>query len=399
MNEKRLTVDRAELPVPRPAPFQPLLFVLAILVAGIVGYVVGGLLPYAWTGIVRVSPFLFTSLIVGWFLGSICLLFVRIFEIGNRLTVTVGFWLVVIPGVLSPHRIAFDQSYEATLRQIEAESRQVSHQASELTPSEIISVMTREMLPDSIWDFLNRSAAGGRRIGPWTIRDGWVWASWVADSLALVLGAIVGARYTTRLTDFCGTCGRFYRRIADGRTTVVRIRCLIERYDLPAVPPDSDVIADDALVNWCLHACPGTCGNGVLRYDSEQRRRVPPTWFPGVVTGLLTRWFPPVLYGKIYLDPDTTVAMSLDLRRGQPRPATLPSEMDRFREKTSEMEPPEKDVMKPTREASATGGSGEIKVTYADGAEGREPEDDGKGEGDGEGDGIPEVRDRLRGPE
>ena len=346
MDKNRVDMDRSELPVPKPAAFQPLLFVLAVLLASIVGYVVGGLLPWAWTETIRISPFILASLVIGWFLGATWLQCTRMFEIGNRLTVTVGFWIVVLIGVLSPHRIAFDQSYEATLRQIEMEARHVSRQASGLSPGEIVAAMTHEMLPDGVWDFLNRSAVGGRKIGPWTIYDGWVWGSWLIDSLVLVFGAILAAHYVTRRIDFCGGCGRFYRRIADGKTTLARLQSLVEQYDLPVKnlssttssgTPDgsnsssttrSAAIPNDSLIDWYLHACPSTCGNGILRYRSELRRRTPPDWIPSLLIEILAPWFRPVLSGKVYLDAETTVILSQELRSHQPLIPNPPEKRD-----------------------------------------------------------------------
>ncbi|MDD3469610.1 MAG: hypothetical protein PHE53_06465 [Thermoguttaceae bacterium] len=292
-----LEVKRQELPVPQPASFRWDLLILTLLLSGILGIVIGGLLPYSWTSLIHWTPFLLASLVIGWTLGFSWAICARVFEIGHRWTFRVGFLVIVFIGVISPHRIAFDQSYEATLRQIEQQMRNISPKDSNLDSGQIVSEITREMLPKSSWDFLNRSAAYGRKIGPWKIYDQWVWLSWVADTLVLIAGAVYGAKLAARRFVCCGACGRFYRQLSSGETTTARLRQLTIKYQLPCVLPKS--FEDETLLQWFVLACPGACGHGLLLLELPSS----------------TLLMPPKRAWKVWFDSETVSAVLRELRK------------------------------------------------------------------------------------
>ncbi len=292
-----LVVERQNLPVPQPASFRWDLFVLTLLLSVALGIVVGGLLPYSWTSLIHWTPFLLASLVIGWTLGFSWTICARVFEIGNRWTFQIGFWIVVLIGVISPHRIAFDQSYEATLRQIEQQTQNMAFSYSETDGGQLVSIITREMLPKSSWDFLNRSAAAGRRIGPWKIYDQWVWLSWAADTLVMIVGAIYGTKLAARRFVCCGACERFYRQLSSGETTTAKLRQLILKYQLPCALPE--VFEDEMLIQWFILACPGACGHGQLLLEIPN----------------FTRLMPPKKAWKVWLDAETTSAVLHELRK------------------------------------------------------------------------------------
>ena len=325
----RLEVDRRELSVPQPASMRWDLLLLGTLSASVVGFLVGAMLPYAWTELVHWTPFLLTSLLVGWLLAQTWFLVARMFEMGNRFTLGAGLAMVVFFGIAAPHQITFNRSYDATLRRIRQDAPVVSRSSTMFGAEQVVPMMTQEMLPRSVWDFLQRSAAGGRTIGPWTVRGGWAWASWAADAMMMIVGAMIATRRNAKNFDFCGACGRYYRRSADGETTLTRFRELVERCELPVALPGAlatDSMADsapgftkgslpaDTVIHWSVRVCPGECGNGILRYESIVRRRAP-TWLPGWAARLTTPFQPPVLEGKLYTCADSAAAILRMLRR------------------------------------------------------------------------------------
>jgi hypothetical protein len=194
---------------------------------------------------------------VGVVLGAVLFILLRATHTANRPTLVLGTVLAVAAALLAEHYV----SYRVTV------TRQENDRQLQLARLAFGADLGR---PAGFLDYLRQEARrgrtlfGGKVLGDVVARGRWVWATWAADGLLMLLGALAivlpGLGFP-----YCRECQTWYRTIRHGRLKRPFANRLTETVavSLPDKAP---------AVRYRLLGCAGGCGPTGLELRCRRRR-------------------------------------------------------------------------------------------------------------------------------
>lgn len=155
------------------------------------------------------APLILFPLLVGVVLGAVLFILLRAMHTANRPTLVLGTVLAVAAAVLAEHYV----SYRVTV------TRQENNRQLQIARAAFGADLGR---PVGFFNYLRQEARrgrtlfGGKAFGDVVARGRWVWATWAADGLLVLLGALAivlpGLGFS-----YCRDCQSWYRTIRHGR--------------------------------------------------------------------------------------------------------------------------------------------------------------------------------------
>jgi hypothetical protein len=277
-------LDQPNAP-PIPGGFAPVAFLLALVIAPVVGLV------WSWAAEAAqyyVAPFLLFPIVVGVFTGLTIVGLTRFAQIGHRPTVLLAVVLAAAVAACGQHCLHYVSTYSRVLPLLPFEST-----AEEMTPdvdkpvareaiAQDLGALQKELTP-SFGKYMLAQAKRGRPLPGGYVATGWAaWLAWAIDVL-LTLAAAVAVTLPGIRVPYCNRCRTWYRTIRNGRIDVHTAQLLAEICHV-------DEIRDPHSPRYRLSCCQGGCGptrcelsweesSGAVDLvrvwlDAEQRNRV-----------------------------------------------------------------------------------------------------------------------------
>jgi hypothetical protein len=221
---------------PGPARFNLLKLAAFLPIGLVVGGLIGGAAAHAQT---YFAPLVIFPVLVGFVLGGLLVIFMRVANTGHRGTVVVVTILAIATTTAATHYVCY-QFYVRS----EPTRRAAMVQAA---------FGDDAGMPSSFADYLEREANRGRTIfGQHRAQGVWVWITWAVDGLLLGAAALAVVIMALRLP-YCDQCRTWYRATRIGRLKPAN-GVLVGSAALIAMPekPHS--------VRYRLLNCLGACG-------------------------------------------------------------------------------------------------------------------------------------------
>lgn len=167
--------------------------------AAALGALVGGAASVAQTWF---APLLLFPLLVGIVLGAVLFSLLRTTQTAHRATLILGVLLAVSAAALVEHYV----SYRMLVNRLNAHPQ-----------AQLARAAFGDQLPGSFCGFLRWEASRGRPLlGGFVARGPWAWASWAADAVLVLAGALAIVLPAFGLP-YCGHCETWYRTTRSGR--------------------------------------------------------------------------------------------------------------------------------------------------------------------------------------
>jgi len=228
-------------------------FFLWVGLAGLAGLGVGQWA--AWVGS-YLRPMVVFPLLVGCVFGGMLVFLIRLLDLAHRGSVLVGVVFASAVCVGSEHGgyyLQTQREYERTLAEWQTKTRGLAALSSSFGQA----IQQQLPPPPATWgEYLRRQVEQGRRIGPWLIQGGWVWASWAVEAALTLAAALILVGLTLRWP-YCSTCQSWYRVVRQGRVPSQQLaqwREVLER----------DVSLSGPAPRFRLLECLGRCTPGRL---------------------------------------------------------------------------------------------------------------------------------------
>lgn len=192
---------------PQPGCFRVWQLVCWLPVSAILGIFV------AWAAVIALgyfAPLVVFPILVGVVLGGGATALLRLLHVGHRPTILLGGLLALGLMIVGEHYFTYRQTHAAYQQA----------QEKRLRDPESLS-MLQVALPDSVPPsnfgmYLQWQAQQGRPIGRYTVKGGWVWASWGLDAVLIAIPAMILIVAAARLP-YCNSCQTWYRTIRSGK--------------------------------------------------------------------------------------------------------------------------------------------------------------------------------------
>jgi hypothetical protein len=220
--------------------------------AAVFGALVGGAASVAQDWF---APLLFFPLLVGVVLGAVLVTLLRTTQTAHRATLIVGVLLALSTATVAQHYVAY---------------RVWAHRVDANPKAQLARAAFGDRLPDSFFQFLRREASSGRtllggKLWPELVARGpWAWASWGADGLLVLAGALAIVLPALGLP-YCRHCQTWYRTTRSGRLRQLFAQRLAEMFHL-SLPERLKK------VRYRLLSCEGGCEPTGLEFIWRRRR-------------------------------------------------------------------------------------------------------------------------------
>jgi hypothetical protein len=244
---------------PIPGRFSPAAFLLALLMAPMVGLIWGWA---AETVEFYVAPLLLFPILVGVFTGLTIVGLARFAQIGYRPVVLLAVVLAATVAACGQHYFHYLSTYSRGLSLLPFKSTdenptldaggQVGLEGAIQNKGAIPKEIQKELAP-SFTKFMQAQARRGRPLFGGYIAAGWAaWLTWAIDVL-LTLAAAVAVTLPGIRVPYCNRCRTWYRTIRNGKIDVRTSQLLAEICRV-------DEIRDFRSPRYRLSCCQGGCG-------------------------------------------------------------------------------------------------------------------------------------------
>ncbi len=261
------TADRpSDPPLPPARPrFRPL------ALAGWLPFSAGTGVLVAWLAVLAGSyfhPLAIFELAVGFVLGAVLVLLMRIAQAAHRPTLVAGTVLAAAICVAGQHYFSYLRAWQKYEQAVaESQNAALMEQAAAAFGQTLTDRLPKP--PGTITQYMARQAEQGRPIGRWHARGWLAWLSWALGGL-LELGAALALVVPSMRLPYCDRCRSWYRTVRAGKLAPAPASRLarIGGLELPG---------DAQAARFRLQSCTGGCGPTSLELFWEQPGSGPAT--------------------------------------------------------------------------------------------------------------------------